>query len=106
MGTGLENVKLGLSGYRKIQRQVKLLTFEQVSSLMCDAIVLRKGLNRAKVSTFLGHPAICGQIKMLMGIPGFMHTALGALYPLLQSVPSTDAEIRFVLKKPHSQCAC
>lgn len=52
MGTGLEYVKLGLSGYIKYQRRVELLTFEQMSLLMRDAIVRRKSLNQADVDTF------------------------------------------------------
>ena len=108
IGTGLECAKLGLSGYIKLERHVKLLEFEQVSLLMRDYIVRLKPLDEEDVDIFLRHPAIRGQLKMLMGTPGLLHTASLALRSLIrEGVPSTDEEIRCALSS-HLQlhCAC
>lgn len=80
IGTGLEYLKWGMSGYVKMKRHPKLLEYEQVASLMCDDIVDQRSFMRTDVQTFLRHPAICGQIQMLMGIPGFMESALQTLH--------------------------
>lgn len=97
IGSGVEHVRQGMSGYMRFARHIELLTCEQVSSLMSAAIVRHHGLKTEHVDTFLRHPAVQGQIRMLMGLPGFMHMALEALYPLLHNFPSTDKEIRFAL---------
>lgn len=105
IGTGLQYLKWGMSGYVKIERHIKLLEFEQVASLMCDDIVNQRSFERNDVETFLRHPAICGQIQMLMGIPGFMETALEALHQhFWNGVPRNDEEIRSALNLQPQCC--
>ena len=69
-------------------------------ALMSNAIVRHMSIKAEDVNFFLRHPAMRAQIKMLMGLPVIMRTALGALYTLLQNFPSTDKEIRFALMSP------
>ena len=103
IGTGLECAKLGLSGYIKLERHVKLLEDEQVSLLIRDDIVRLENVNKEDLDTFLRHPAIRGQLKMLMGTPGFMHTSSSALNCLLwNGVPTNDHDVRCAVNSSHS----
>ncbi|KAL3150993.1 hypothetical protein ABBQ38_012866 [Trebouxia sp. C0009 RCD-2024] len=94
IGTGLEFGKTGLRGYRKIARTVNILTDDQVELLMKTDILSRHMLSPEDVDTFLKHPLMRAQIRMLMGLPSFMLMALNLLLTHLATLPGTEEEIR------------
>ena len=76
IGAGLQYGRWGLSGFTKNLRTVNVLTFEQVVSLMKADIVSKRSLKPEDVDAFLRHPLMSAQMKMLMGLPGFVVMAL------------------------------
>ena len=91
----------GLSGFRRMTTTVKLLTDEQVLSVMKADIISQHRLEPEAVDAFLRHPVIRAQIAMLVGVPNFMLMALDALLPQLSILPVTEEEVRSALYSLH-----
>ncbi len=95
IGTGLEYAKIRFPGYEKTSRQICHLTLSQVSDLMAASIAKENRLTVSQANDVLGHRVMRLQLKLLMGLPGFMDMALDVLHDNLEtSVPQNDEEFR------------
>lgn len=97
IGTGLQSASMGMAGYATKPMQISRLTAPQVSRLMTSALVsANDGLTSQQADDILGHDSMRVQLKLLMGLPGFMDTGLQVLCTKLKngSVPQNDLDIR------------
>ena len=95
IGTGLEYARSALSRYEQTSRQIHHLSLSQVSSVMADSIAKVNRLPIQQAKDLLGHGDMRVQLKLLMGLPGFMDMALDVLHASLETgVPQSEQECR------------
>ena len=94
-GTGLEYARSALSRYEVTSRQIHYLSLSQVSNVMADSIAKVNRLPIQQAKDLLGHRDMRVQLNLLMGLPGFMDTALDVLHASLETgLPQSEHECR------------
>lgn len=95
MGTGLQNVRFGLSRYRQLSKTIKRVSIEQVTNLLIDVLSSKKAGSDQSLTTLFKDPIMATQLRLLVGLPGLLDMAAQFLTPALhQSFPSSKEERR------------
>ena len=93
MGTRLQNAEIGLSHYRQLSRTVNRLSLEQITSLLIGDLSSKRAASVQSLTTLFQYPIMATQLRLLVGLPGFLDMAAGCLGTVLrQSFPASREE--------------
>ncbi len=93
MGTGLQNAGVGLSHYRQLSRTINRLSTEQVTNLLIDVLSSKTAGSMQSLTTLFQYPIMATQLRLLVGLPGFLDMAAQFLTAALrQSFPGSMEE--------------